>query len=215
MRVVGAVAVFAALAGCNGSASRAAVSGERSPDAASGFVFDVPLGPDPPRTACEVDATDPCPQPPSACTDAGLAVVYSGGGCTSGSCVWQKSNVNCVAAGGTCADRARRDGGDAGELQDASPPDGSVWVTANGCMVPAPAGPDPLPVACDVDASAEGGVCPPPPSVCASSEWIIYYDDGQCVSGWCVWRKEHTSCGGMSCSGGACHYLGTSAAAPN
>jgi hypothetical protein len=126
------------------------------------------------------------------------------------------SSAFVLGGPGMCAGPATADGGVAdGGYDGPSAPDGSVWVTLYGCLVPAPAGPDPPVAPCDDDASAEGGICPPPPSVCADPAWLVYYDNGQCVAGQCVWQKEHTTCHGVGCSAGSCHYLGTSAAAPN
>jgi hypothetical protein len=66
------------------------------------------------------------------------------------------------------------------------------------------AGPAPLPVACDVEAGESAAPCPLPRSQCASSSWLVYYDDGQCVSGQCVWDMRYIACNQLTCFGGAC-----------
>jgi hypothetical protein len=54
-------------------------------------------------------------------------------------------------------------------------------------------GPDPAPVDCGAVA-AEAGFCPPPPSRCASYRWLVFYDNGECVSGSCSWEKRYADC---------------------
>jgi hypothetical protein len=71
------------------------------------------------------------------------------------------------------------------------------------------AGPDPSPLACDADAGSDAGLCPPPHSECADSEWLVYYDNGQCVSGQCTWEKRYVECSIVSCFGGACQAAPT------
>jgi hypothetical protein len=65
-------------------------------------------------------------------------------------------------------------------------------------------GPAPTPVACDVEAGESSAPCPLPPSQCASSSSLVYYDDGQCVSGQCVWDRHYIACTQVSCFNGAC-----------
>jgi hypothetical protein len=57
-------------------------------------------------------------------------------------------------------------------------------------------------VACEVDASATvdgDAVCASPPSQCAESWWLVYYDNGRCVAGWCMWDTGFVDCGEGSC----------------
>jgi hypothetical protein len=226
VRIGGAAAFL--LVACNGSSYP--VFGGTAPDAqspsdatnvqmlADATGGDAAFGPDPPPMACQEDAADPCPSPPWVCTDGGAIVVaYEPGKCVSGSCVWQKVDGDCAALGGRCADPGAVDG----EMIDAAAdgpdaPDGSVWAAVGACVLPVPAGPDPPAMLCDVDGAAEGGVCPPPPSVCAGMDtidapgWLIDYDDGQCLAGQCVWQKKRTMCSGVFlCTGGACVYQGS------
>ncbi|MGO9838542.1 MAG: hypothetical protein ACLP1X_30540 [Polyangiaceae bacterium] len=65
-------------------------------------------------------------------------------------------------------------------------------------------GPDPPPLACDADAASDAGLCPPPYSACADPSWLVYYDNGQCVSGQCTWDKRYVECSIVSCFEGAC-----------
>jgi hypothetical protein len=65
-------------------------------------------------------------------------------------------------------------------------------------------GPDPPALACDADAN--GGICVLPPSRCANGLWLVYYDNGQCVGGWCTWDKRYVNCGG-ACYSGSCQPL--------
>jgi len=66
------------------------------------------------------------------------------------------------------------------------------------------AGPDPVPASCDGDAGDAAGFCALPPSTCADSRWLVYYDDGQCVSGQCAWEKRYIDCASIGCFYGAC-----------
>ena len=66
------------------------------------------------------------------------------------------------------------------------------------------AGPAPTPVACDVEAGESAAPCPLPRSHCASSSWLVYYDNGQCMSGQCVWDRRYIACNQLTCFSGAC-----------
>jgi hypothetical protein len=67
------------------------------------------------------------------------------------------------------------------------------------------AGPNPPPSACAEDAGNDAGLCPPPRSVCADQTWLVYYDNGQCVSGQCTWEKRYIRCSvALACWFGAC-----------
>jgi hypothetical protein len=119
-----------------------------------------------------------------------------------GWCSWQREDVDCTGAGGTCGGAPTPDAG----AEDGSTlaflavgPDGG-----SGCVVPLPTGPDPAPVACDADAGVDAALCPPPPSVCENSRWLVYYDLGECVSGLCAWQKMYRACAGGICVGGGC-----------
>jgi hypothetical protein len=112
--------------------------------------------------------------------------------------VWQKNDVDCREADASCAGSDRYDAG-----VDMTDVDGSAWVNVLGCKLPAPAQPDPPQMACDVDASPEGGVCPLPASTCSSEAWLTYYDDGQCVAGVCTWLQRVRYCRG-GCRAGGC-----------
>jgi hypothetical protein len=92
--------------------------------------------------------------------------------------------------------------------------------TADAALEADGALPAPPEQACDVDASGDSGICPPPPSVCADAHTLVYYDSGQCVSGRCVWQARPVPCGlgcvgscAPSCPGpdryGSCRTLGT------
>jgi hypothetical protein len=143
-----------------------------------------------------------CPSPPPACVDSYITVVYLAGQCVSGFCVWQKSDLDCRAVDASCGGAAGIDGGiDSGA-------DGGVLVNVSGCLLLAPVGPNPAPLACDADASAATGECPLPPSACADSRWLVYYDDGQCIAGSCSWKMKDSYCS-LGCSQGACGSIGT------
>ncbi len=220
MRVVGAVAAVSLLAGCGGSTRLSSApppdAGGPSLDAtvvtagddsstvvvgSDGAIDSAALGPDPPATACSTDASG-CPSPPPACVNSYTAVDYSEGVCTTGQCVWQKNDLDCQEVGGTCVGS---EGADAGI--DIADVDGSAWVNIRGCKVTAPAQPAPPQTACDGAASPEGGVCPPPASTCSSTLWLTYFDDGQCVAGYCSWQERSHYCQGEMCGGGACAPL--------
>ena len=65
-------------------------------------------------------------------------------------------------------------------------------------------------VACSADGSSDGSAdsgsaeCEPPPSRCADDRFLVYYRDGTCVDGRCVWREEfyrcQRSCGVSGCN---------------
>jgi hypothetical protein len=119
------------------------------------------------------------------------------------------------AAGGT----------DAAAALDATTPDAAVEASSMSAPAQDAAGatdahvavdatnldaalPDPPPHACDADAESEAGLCPPPPSVCADMYSLVYYDNGQCVSGQCVWEKRSMSCP-LLCEYGVCNAMTT------
>ena len=57
--------------------------------------------------------------------------------------------------------------------------------------------------------SCDGGGCP-------GSEWVVYYDNPQCLAGKCAFEQRYFQCiGGLTtCSLGGCRFNGTAAAAP-
>jgi hypothetical protein len=221
MKAVGVWASLVVLMGCHdavssgagdgsttASVSDATVSGPdasgdtTAPDADDEAGDSQPFGPDPPPSPCVFDAAVPCRQAPSVCSDSRWLVMYSPGSCLGGSCQWQKNDIDCTVVGATCG-TAPPDAG-AGDAQVAFISVGPVG--GSGCIVPAPPGPDPAPMACDVDAAADAAVCALPPSVCADDtdhRWLVYYDDGQCVAGQCAWQKLRTYCA-YGCADGAC-----------
>jgi hypothetical protein len=97
-----------------------------------------------------------------------------------------------------------------------SPPvqarDAAAGVSLDATTLDA-AGPDPTARACNA-AADDGGLCPLPPSTCADRRWLVYYDNGQCVSGQCTWGKRYLDCGTIGCFFGACQYPPTAQAAP-
>jgi hypothetical protein len=57
-------------------------------------------------------------------------------------------------------------------------------------------------VTCGADAAES---CPLPASYCADYEWLVFYQNPECVDGTCqyeAWAKKCT--GGHSCSNGGC-----------
>jgi hypothetical protein len=84
-----------------------------------------------------------------------------------------------------------------------------------------PGPPPPLPpphVDC-IDGGDAGMTCPLPGSVCATGQWLEYFDNGVCVDGGCQFDTQMHQCvstnGGFSyCSDGGCVYIGPTAA-PN
>jgi hypothetical protein len=148
------------------------------------------FGPDPLAKTCDAA----CSLPPAVCLDSRFAVQYSGGECIGGVCEWTKVDFDCVnLAGGTCVGGSS----DGGIVQAYGGPS----VVVQGCAIPIgdAAPPD---VACDEDASPDAAVCPPPRSVCGSSNRIFYYDDGICVAGRCVWKLGTAGC--SRCDDGGC-----------
>jgi len=98
------------------------------------------------------------------------------------------------------------------DVAAASPPDADPSLPPD--MVAA-APPD---VACTGDADA-GVECDLPTSTCAvpvdcdadltscmnASFWLVYYENGRCVAGHCVWDQRYFQCSKTSvCSRGAC-----------
>ena len=167
-----------------------------------------------PKTPCDPNASPAiaaCAPALAVCIDSGSLVNYVGGSCVAGWCSWQEQDIDCTVVGGTCGAAPGLDaaaGGDAALAFLAVGPDGG-----SGCVVPVPRGPDPPPVACDADAGGDAALCPPPPSVCDDSRWLVYYDLGECVSGLCAWQKMYRNCAGF-CTRGAC-MSGVTAPAPN
>ncbi len=74
---------------------------------------------------------------------------------------------------------------DATPLPDASPP------LDAGALPPTPCGGD-------------AGMCLLPPPVCADDHYVVYYTDGMCTAGECVWTSNLHYCP-LGCAGGACH----------
>jgi hypothetical protein len=37
-----------------------------------------------------------------------------------------------------------------------------------------------------------------------TSPWLVYYDQGNCVSGLCEWQTRYFECNSGACSNGAC-----------
>jgi hypothetical protein len=86
-------------------------------------------------------------------------------------------------------------------VMDAARGTGDPGLSLDATDLDAP-GPDPPPLACD--AGGDAGLCPPPHSECADPNWLVYYDNGQCVSGQCTWDKRYVECSVVSCFDGAC-----------
>jgi hypothetical protein len=156
-------------------------------------------GPTPPTIACTAggDAAA-CPVPPPACTNAQVAVLYSGGQCVAGTCTWSTENIDCQLVDASCVGAAGFDAG-----LDVPAIDGSASLNVYGCLLQVPPAPSPPPTTCDVDANPDSSVCPLPASVCTDSSWLVYYDDGQCVVGLCAWQARDHYCSGV-CRSGAC-----------
>jgi hypothetical protein len=178
-----------------------------APKAESGVVFDphaaYSTGPDGATPApCDVDAaaTTECTVAPTDCVD-GAAVAYSGGWCVAGTCRWQvQGSTQCVGPeqpGARCAPPGspRAPGG---SFTD----DAGTWAVFSGCAYPVPAGPQPPQVSCS-GGDGGSGVCVPPPSVCASTVWLVYYDQGECDAGQCTWQERYARCAD-GCASGAC-----------
>jgi hypothetical protein len=68
----------------------------------------------------------------------------------------------------------------------------------------------PPPVAC-----TDAGACPLPPSVCASEQWLEYFDNGTCgADGGCNFDVLMTSCLPGYCIDGGCTGAHITAQAP-
>ena len=99
-------------------------------------------------------------------------------------------------------------GGDANlAIVDAASPvvahDAEFGVSLDATDLDAPA-PDPVDASCDSDAADEGGLCPLPRSQCADGRWLVYFDNGACVSGQCSWEQRYVDCSTLGCFLGAC-----------
>ncbi len=233
MRGLGTCACVVALVACNGAAAPAVPgpdaslsprdaavsadvsSGDSALSDSDGGDDSGDWGPDPPETSCDPNASPTvvtCASPPPVCADSRWLVSYPTGSCVAGWCNWQKGHVDCTLAGGTCS---------AAPIPDAGEGDATVEFFGfgfrgdggSGCVVQVPPGPDAPQAACDADASIDAAVCPPPPSVCDDSRWVVYYDHGECASGQCSWQKMYRDCGTGGCYKGGCGSLGTAPAA--
>ncbi len=101
-------------------------------------------------------------------------------------------------------------GGDASQvIVDPTPPvvasDAEFGVSLDATDLDAQA-PDPVDASCDSDAADEGGICPLPGSQCADARWLVYFDNGACVSGQCSWEKKYVDCSTIGCFSGACRF---------
>lgn len=192
--------------GCGGSVAVSMSGGD------GGSVNDATIGSGsgalvlPPSTPCASTGLA-CPPPPPDCADSHTAILY-GGTCTSGFCKWQASTYDCSAFDASCIGAARADAG-----FDVPAVDGSAWINGEGCLLGAPVGGAPLAASCDADASPGVIVCPPAPSTCLDSRWLVYYDDGQCVGGQCEWQQRDHFCTG-GCRASACAPIATTAPPP-
>lgn len=178
-------------------------------------------GPDPPKTPCDSNANSTavqCPYPPAVCADSRWIVIYTAPSCVSGACTWQKEDLDCTMVAGTCGTSPGQDAGSR-DAQVAFVPVGN----GIGCIVPAPTAPPPPKVDCDEDATQDAALCAPPPSVCAVSKspaadrgWLVYYDNGVCMAGQCVWQARDLYCPN-GCFSGTCSSGSTvpSPTAPN
>jgi hypothetical protein len=126
-----------------------------------------------------------------------------------GSCQWQKQDVDCAFVGATCGTAPSQDGGGDAAVELLTFRKGDVI----GCVLPAPPAPAPPQVSCDEDASGDAALCSPPASVCADDYWLVYYDNGQCVSGQCTWQTPQHYCD-YGCIDGACRSRPTVPANP-
>jgi hypothetical protein len=164
------------------------------------------FGPDPSPRGCDPSNSGPdvqCGSPAAVCVDGRFAINYENPWCISGACTWSKYDVDCTQyEGGTCV----------GGTPDAAAialSDGGLAGLNYGCAVPLGAAPQQPVVTCDMDAGTDAAVCSAPRSVCAeSAPWAIGYDNGQCVSGQCVWPLRSYFCV-YGCWGGACNWGGT------
>lgn len=172
---------------------------EPIPDAAS-----LTTGPDgAPPIACDVDAAPmtQCTVAPRECGDGG-AVAYSGGWCVGGTCRWLARNTTCTGGADQLASRCAPPGSPTASGA-AFADDAGTWAVSGPCLVPVPAPPSPPQVSCDGSGGGDAGVCPPPRSVCVSGLWLLFYDQGECVSGQCSWQERYVVCAD-GCASGAC-----------
>jgi hypothetical protein len=194
--------------------------GDAESDAPDAPLLDGPssgaaFGPDPSPQACD-GGFQQCASPLPVCLDPRYALNYVSGHCVSGACEWTKYDLDCTRyPGGTCV------GGSSDAGVEASA-DGGGRALFAGCGVSISL-PTPPVVACDTDAGVDAAVCAPPRSFCASGSpgvdssppaLLLYYDDGECVAGQCVWALRSLPCP-SSCSSGACvDPVGTPAPPP-
>jgi hypothetical protein len=156
--------------------------------------------------ACDGASGSQCLPPPPTCSGASTGLLYGQSQCAAGLCRWMSTPFDCrtVSPGALCI---------GGWNGDASlPPDAAAGARDGPCWILAPQGPAAPVVACDVDAGDGGPLCPPPPSQCVDVDggntvWLAYFDEGECVSGQCVWQTKYHFCGGNwmdGCVSGAC-----------
>jgi hypothetical protein len=67
------------------------------------------------------------------------------------------------------------------------------------------------PMTCDADAPDEASAdyCPPPPSICADGQHLVYFDRGTCIAGSCEWPSTVIKCPLGNCIKGVCISTGT------
>jgi hypothetical protein len=135
---------------------------------------------------------------------AALAVLLLAGACTDGA---RSTSVDASLSGGDEME-APFFGGDANqEIVDAASTvvgrDAEFGVGLDATDLDAPAL-GPVDASCDSDAGGEGGLCPLPRSQCADGRWLVYFDNGACVSGQCSWEQRYVDCSTIGCFLGAC-----------
>jgi hypothetical protein len=159
--------------------------------------------PDAPPWAC--GGGNECPSRPTACIAGRFAVLYLSGQCEAGTCFWEKQTFDCATIGGTCAAGSKGDG----IIDGGIGAEGGTWIATGGCFLRVGSAPVPPATPCSARVGLDASdPCPPPASACADSKYLVYYDDGQCVAGSCVWQVRYFNCG-QGCSFGGCNSQGT------
>lgn len=122
-----------------------------------------------------------CSFPQSICEDSSTLAYFTDPVCSSGACEWRRRTMVCQRGckGGGCA-----------------------------AAFTAPIGPSLVPGAPCSDNGDAGG-CVLPPSICANSFQMLYFDEPHCVEGACAYTTHVHDCGQLGCSNGACEVART------
>ena len=134
--------------------------------------------------------------PPSTCASSSELAYFTNPRCVRSICEWTRETRSCPCFNGQCSVTTTAGGtiGTGGAGGASSPADAS---NDHATIDPPEGG------VCDVDADADGGDCPLPPSVCVDTSWLAYFVEPACSAGRCEWQVLYRKCI-TYCAGGKC-----------